>query len=62
MRVKIALGTEAGELDSKSFYVPDDYQESEPGIVTDTMIRWLSDEAHILDVGDTISITEVESL
>jgi hypothetical protein len=60
MRVKIALGTDAGELDSKSFEVPDDYQESEPGIVTDAMIRWLSDEAHILDVGDTISITEIE--
>lgn len=60
MKIKISMDAGAGELDSKTFDVPDDYQESEPGIVTDAMIRWLSDEAHILDVGDTISITEVE--
>lgn len=60
MKVKITLNGTGGELDSKTIDVRDDYQENEPGIVTHAMIRWLCDEAHILDVGDTLSITEIE--
>jgi hypothetical protein len=59
MRVKLTLNGSSGELDSKTIDVPDDYQESNPGVISDAIREWMDDDCHILDVGDSITIMEV---
>jgi hypothetical protein len=54
-QIKITLATEAGELDSVVVSIIHD----EDG-VREALIAWLTEGQHILTVGDTISIEELE--